>query len=76
MKVKVIQNYTDLELKEIIVKGAELEVSKERAKVLIESGVAKEAKEGRKGNKKDKTFTEEPEVISKEETNDTSEEAE
>lgn len=64
MKVKVIQNYTDLELKEIIVKGAELEVSKERAKVLIEAGVAKEAKEGRKGNKKDDILIEEPEVTS------------
>lgn len=46
MKVKVIKQYYDsTKNKELIEVGAELTVSTERGKVLIDSGVAKEIKE-------------------------------
>ena len=40
MKVKIIKDYTDLELNELVGKGTILDVSEERGKILIEAEVA------------------------------------
>ena len=40
MKVKVTQDYNDSVLKKLVVKDTELEVTDDRGKVLIDSGVA------------------------------------
>ena len=47
MKVKIIKDYNDLELKRLVTvkNDKELTVSDERGKVLIAAGVAKEVKE-------------------------------
>ena len=50
MKVKIIKDYNDLELKRLVTvaKDKELTVSEARGKVLIKSGVAEEIKEAEK----------------------------
>ena len=52
MKVKIIKDYTDLELNELVGKGTILDVSEERGKILIEAEVAIEVIEAGKHKEK------------------------